>query len=106
MRERRDRLRSARRAGTISTCIGTDDLAGTGFDDPRSAAACDANSLKGGATGWLTTSGNVNAGEIIKLRIAIWDTSDDALDSLAIIDGFQWSVDSTQPGTVILREAP
>jgi hypothetical protein len=89
-------------AGTISTCMSTDDLANTGFDDP-SPLSCDSNSLKGGATGWLTTSGNVTPGETIKLRIAIWDTSDNAFDSLAIVDGFQWSVDSTQPGTVILR---
>jgi hypothetical protein len=88
--------------GSISTCISTDDLMATGFDDP-SQLSCDANSLKGGATGWLTTSGNVQPGEIIKLRIAIWDTSDHAFDSLAIVDGFQWSVDSTQPGTVILK---
>jgi hypothetical protein len=90
-------------AGTITTCMSTDDLANTGFDDPASFS-CDSNSLKGGATGWLTTSGNVTPGETIKLRIAIWDTSDHAFDSLAIVDGFQWSVDSTQPGTVILRE--
>ena len=89
-------------AGSISTCIGTNDLTGTGFDDP--SAGCGASNLMGGATGWLTTSGNVNPGEIIKLRIAIWDTSDQVLDSLALIDAFTWSVDSTQPGTVILRE--
>ncbi len=90
-------------SGTISTCTATDDLAGTGFDDAQ-GGSCDGNSLVGGATGWLTTSGNVTPGEIIKLRIAIWDTSDHVLDSLALIDGFTWSVDSTQPGTVILRE--
>jgi len=73
------------------------------MDDPAQFS-CDATSLKGGATGWLTTSGNVTPGEIIKLRVAIWDTSDHAFDSLVIVDGFQWSVDSTQPGTVILRE--
>jgi hypothetical protein len=88
-------------AGTISTCSGTGDLMGTGFDDP--STQCTAGSTLGGATGWLTTSGNVTPGEIIKLRIAIWDTSDHVLDSLALIDGFQWSVDSTEPGTVILR---
>jgi len=89
--------------GTINTCSGTTDLTGTGFDEPD-GGSCDANSLSGGATGWLTTSGNVVPGETIKLRIAIWDTSDHALDSLSIVDGFQWSVDSTQPGTVILKE--
>ena len=89
-------------SGNISTCVSTDDLMNTGFDD-ADAYNCDANSLNGGATGWLTTSGNVTPGETIKLRIAIWDTSDHLYDSLAIIDGFQWSVDSTQPGTVILK---
>jgi hypothetical protein len=89
-------------AGSISTCTGTDDLLQTGFDDP-SPAQCDGNSLKGGATGWLTTSGNVVPGELIKLRIAIWDTSDRALDSLAVIDGFAWSAEPATPGTVILK---
>ncbi len=91
--------------GTISTCIGTNQLTGTGFDDPESGS-CDTNSVTGGATGWLVTSGNVNPGEIITLRIAIWDTSDHAYDSLAVIDGFQWSVDLAQPGTVIFNQHP
>ncbi len=86
--------------GTISTCMGTGDLIGTGFDE--SDTQCGGQYV-GGATGWLTTSGNVTPGETIKLRIAIWDTSDHNLDSLALIDAFQWSVESTQPGTVILR---
>ena len=91
--------------GTISTCMSTAELTGTGFDT-AAPGSCDANSLKGGGTGWLVTSGNVTPGEIIKLRIAIWDTSDGAYDSLAVIDGFQWSVDSTQPGTVIFDKHP
>jgi len=89
-------------AGTISTCAGTDDLMATGFDDPA-PMQCDATSLEGGATGWLTTSGNVVPGEIMTLRIAIWDTSDHALDSLAVVDGFEWSADPSTPGTVILK---
>jgi hypothetical protein len=90
--------------GTISSCVGTNDLAGTGFDDPDSGE-CDSNSLNGGGTGWLTTTGNVNPGETITLRIAIWDTSDHAFDSLAIIDAFTWSVDGASPGTVIEKTA-
>jgi len=78
---------------------------GTGFDDAASGS-CDTNSVTGGATGWLVTSGNVTPGEVITLRIAIWDTSDHAFDSLAVIDGFQWSVDVAQPGTVIFNENP
>src|SRR5690606_26834168 len=86
--------------GTISTCQSTEQLAGTGFDRPA-AGSCDLNSLSGGGTGWLTTSGNVKGGEIITLRIAIWDTSDQRLDSLVVLDNFQWSVDTSDPGTVI-----
>ncbi|HEU0036743.1 MAG TPA: choice-of-anchor L domain-containing protein [Kofleriaceae bacterium] len=92
-------------SGSISTCTSTAMLAGTGFDDPN-PASCDGNSLEGGATGWLVTSGNVTPGEIIELRIAIWDTSDHAWDSMAVIDGFQWSTEVAQPGTVIFRDHP
>jgi hypothetical protein len=86
----------------ITTCTGTAQLANTGMDDP-SPGACDLNSIKGGGTGWLQTTGNVKPGETMKLRIAIWDTSDHQLDSIAVIDGFTWSADSSTPGTVIFR---
>jgi hypothetical protein len=87
-------------AGSINTCKEVTELVGTGFDNPD-GADCDSNSLAGGATGWLTTSGNVVGGETITLRIAIWDTSDQSWDSTAVIDNFQWSVLSSNPGTVI-----
>jgi hypothetical protein len=92
-------------AGTITTCTSTAELQGTGMENPA-PLECDLNSLMGGATGWLTTSGNVQPGEIMKLRIAIWDTSDHVLDSLAVIDNFKWGVDTSDPGTVIQRELP
>jgi hypothetical protein len=95
-------------AGTISTCAGTADLAGTGFDGTNPSPAysgdpgyCGSNNQFGGGTGWLVTSGNVVGGETIKLRIAVWDTSDGMYDSLALIDNFQWSVEASTPGTVI-----
>lgn len=96
---------STSNGGTISTCISTDHLTGTGFDVPD-PGSCNANSVTGGATGWLVTSGNVVPGEIITLRIGIWDTSDHSFDSLAVIDGFQWSTDLANPGTVIERVNP
>ncbi len=86
-------------AGTINTCVGTGELTGTGFD--LAGEACGTNDLVGGGTGWLTTSGNVNGGEIITLRIVLWDTSDPILDSLALMDNFQWSIEPSDPGTVI-----
>jgi hypothetical protein len=96
--------------GTISTCTSTAELVGTGMDRANPPAhadasgqpgSCGANNLLGGGTGWLVTSGNIVGGEIITLRIAIWDTSDGIYDSVAIIDNFQWSVEASQPGTVL-----
>lgn len=89
--------------GTITTCTSTAQLAGTGFDT-AAPGQCDPGGLLGGGTGWLVTRGNVVPGEIITLRIALWDTSDHVLDSVAVVDGFRWSVDPSQPGTVILRQ--
>ncbi len=86
--------------GTITTCTAMNHLVGTGFDE--SSGLCDTGQVVGGATGWLVTTGNVTPGEIITLRIAVWDTSDHILDSLAVIDGFQWSTEVAQPGTDIL----
>jgi hypothetical protein len=87
-------------SGTINTCAGNGDLAGTGFD--LADAGCSGSDQVGGGTGWLTTSGNVVPGEQITLRIAIWDTSDGVFDSAALIDAFQWSLDPSDPGTVII----
>jgi hypothetical protein len=87
--------------GTINTCVSTDELQGTGME--AAVGGCGSNNLMGGGTGWLTTRGNVIGGEDIRLRIALWDTSDSELDSVAMIDGFQWSVESSDPGTVIVN---
>jgi hypothetical protein len=83
----------------ITSCLDDSQLAGTGFDPIENW--CDTGQHAGGGTGWLTTSGNVVGGEIMTLRIAIWDTSDHIFDSIAIVDDFQWSVDAAEPGTVI-----
>ncbi len=85
--------------GTITTCMGTDQLPGTGFET-GSPGMCGGGTVSGGATGWLTTRGNVVGGETITLRLAIWDTSDGAFDSTAVIDHFRWSGTPAEPGTV------
>ena len=96
--------------GSISTCTSVTELAGTGMDgaDPEqtqggtwAGGGCSASAEIGGATGWLTTTGNVTPGEIMTLRIAIWDTSDTDLDSLVALDNFKWSAQASDPGTVI-----
>jgi hypothetical protein len=89
----------------IHTCKSIEQLKDTGLDTPDDGI-CDDNSLQGGGTGWLETRGNVVGGEIMKLRIAIWDTSDHGLDSIAAIDGFAWSTLGSDPGTVILKAPP
>ncbi len=86
-------------SGNISTCVSTSELMGTGME--VTGGGCGSNDLMGGGTGWLTTSGNVVGGEEITLRIALWDTSDSNLDSVAMIDAFTWSIDPSDPGTVI-----
>ena len=87
-------------SGNINTCTGTSSLAGTGFDsaDPGN---CNPNSLVGGCTGWLTIRGNVVPGEIIRLRLAIWDTGDGLSDSLVLLDNFAWSAEIATPGTTL-----
>jgi hypothetical protein len=92
--------------GTMSTCVDTTQLAGTGFDtaNPPSPyngeeAWCGASNLTGGGTGWLTTSGNVKPGETVEVRFVIWDTSDHLYDSAALLDKFEWSLNAAQPGT-------
>jgi hypothetical protein len=87
--------------GTISTCTSIGELAGTGLEQAASEDPCDSNSLSGGGTGWLQTSGNLTPGETMTLRVAIWDTSDFALQSLAVIDNFAWNGSAAPPGTTI-----
>ncbi len=43
-----------------------------------------------GATGWLTGSGPVTAGEDITMVAALWDSTDAARDAYALVDGFRW----------------
>jgi len=62
---------------------GTAELIGTGFKE------WDFGSWAGG-TSWLKTQVPVTGGEVIDIRFAIWDTGDQALDSSAMIDNFQW----------------
>jgi hypothetical protein len=76
-----------------SCSLGIAQLTGTGYEKP--AGSC----LIGGGTFWLTTAGNVIPGQIVQLRIVLWDVGDSAFDSLALIDGFTWLSDATLPGT-------
>jgi hypothetical protein len=59
------------------------------------------------ATGWLTTTAPVDTvrGKEITLTWAIWDQGDGSLDSTALIDDFEWSVDAAD-GAQTLPTAP
>lgn len=85
--------------GTSMGCTSTTGLTGTGFGD-AAAGLCNAGSLAGGATGWLTISGNVQPGELASLRVGLWDVGDHASDSTLVLDGFEWSTESVEPGAV------
>jgi Stigma-specific protein, Stig1/Putative metal-binding motif len=76
-----------------SSCsLGAAQLSGTGFDKKGSC-------LIGGGSYWLTTAGNVIPGQLVEIRIAIWDVGDNIFDSLVLLDGFRWSANATLPGT-------
>jgi hypothetical protein len=80
---------------SASSCsLGSSQLTGTGFEK----GGFD-NCTIGGGTYWLTTAGNVIPGDIVELRVAIWDVGDTSYDSLAVLDGFQWLTNATLPGT-------
>ena len=74
--------------------LGNATLAGTGFEDHA-------------ATGWLTTTAPVETvrGKEITLMWTIWDQGDGSLDSTALIDDFQWSLDAAD-GTQTLPSVP
>ena len=73
--------------------LGTDELAGTGFDTWNSA----------GGTSWLETTSPVQGGQEVTIRFLIWDTGDQAYDSTVLIDNFRWIADG---GTVAVGTTP
>jgi len=84
-------------SGEYDGCLGTALLEGTGFDANGNACG-GGQSVAGGGTGWLRMSGNVTPGEIMDLRLAIWDTSGHIYDSLVLLDEFRWSLEAATPG--------
>ena len=67
-------------------CEGSEPLSGTGYENH-------------GATGWLKVKGNIVPGEEFKLRLALWDSADQILDSLIILDNWKWHKENINPGT-------
>jgi hypothetical protein len=73
--------------------LGTGELQGTGFDVWNDA----------GGTSWLLTQAPVKGGDLLSIRFAIWDTGDQAWDSTALVDNFQWVANG---GTVTVNTNP
>ncbi len=77
---------------------GRDALRSTGFEGEAMCGTVDVFGRPvdvrdvGGATGWLTTFAPVTGGSRLTLRFAIWDSGDGELDSLALIDRFEWEL--------------
>jgi hypothetical protein len=72
------------------TCpSGTAALAGTGMQLNNT----------GGGTEWLKTTAPVVPGETMILELMVFDVSDGVLDSLALLDAFEWSISASSVGT-------
>ncbi len=83
------------------SCQGDEELKGTPFtlnQCPSGMIGAVNMENAHGATGWLEVRGNIVPGEEFKLRMALWDTNDHALDSMVIIDNFQWYEVAGKPG--------
>lgn len=75
------------------TCtLGAALLQGTPFDQDTIAG------WSNGSTGWLRTTAPVTPGKTFKIRFVTYDSSDGNVDSLTLIDNWQWSA---KPGTVV-----
>lgn len=89
---------------SITTCSNTGQLVGTGMDAAASSndSCARAGGQVGGGTGWFVMRGNVVPGDIIELRLAIWDSGDGSYDSDIVLDNFRWAYQPVQAGATIL----
>jgi hypothetical protein len=73
------------------------------FDCP---APCTAPELQGTAmeghagTRWLTTTAGVTPGEQMELVLGVFDLSDSVLDTVILLDNFQWACEGGAPVTI------
>jgi len=85
-------------AGVYNGCKAVNELTGTGFDAFDASACTQAQKFAGGGTGWLTLRGNVFPGEVMEIRLAVWDAGGHIFDSLVLLDAWEWSLDAAEPG--------
>jgi hypothetical protein len=73
------------------------------FDCPAPCAApeLEGTAMEGHAgTRWLTTTAGVTPGEDIELVMAVFDLSDSVLDTVILLDNFQWACEGGAPVTI------
>ena len=91
---------SCQARGCYTCPLGTGALAGTGLTEIVAGPPGNTGSgMTGGGTAWLTTTAPVVPGETITLELMLFDVSDNALDSITLLDSFQWSVMPSGVGT-------
>jgi hypothetical protein len=73
----------------FACALGTADLKGTGYDELEEDGPH-------AATGWLVARTPVPSGQEIRIRFALWDAGDWALDSLVLLDHLSWEFTTTE----------
>lgn len=76
---------------------------GTGIADLWSASAAAGTSYAtvGAGTGWTTVRGNVKSGEVMEVRVVLFDVGDGLLDTTALLDGFAWGASAVVAGVAL-----
>jgi len=78
---------------SFACALGERELVGTGFDATKKGSGKNEIDIPShAATGWLSTTAAIIPGETIRLRFAVWDMFDEALDSTVLIDHFAWTL--------------
>ncbi len=68
---------------------------------PCQAPELDGTAMEGHAgTRWLTTTAGVTPGEEIEVVLGVFDLSDSILDTVIILDNFQWACEGGAPVTI------
>jgi hypothetical protein len=69
--------------------------------DPCTAPELEGTAMEGHAgTKWLTTTAPVQPGEDIEVVFAIFDLTDNILDTIVVLDNWQWNCDGGPPVTI------
>lgn len=85
--------------GCQSCPAGTGALSGTGMGNFTTDEVF-GTGVTGGATNWLVTTAPVVPGETMTIEFTVFDVSDSILDSLTLLDAFEWSVTPSTVGTI------